>query len=372
VARSFTVELQESGYTLEGKWSEESRRVARFLTTFVVPFDLKTRSAIRSFKTRTLNFVRKGKLWQRPNNSKFEPKLIDDDVSECKKILEELHHKVGHKGRDETYRRIHKLYFRRGLYKDVQGWIQACSECQKWDPRRFEEPAPYTQPSALPWARWSLDIQYLPGQGGKKRRVYCVEARDDLTGYPEACLSSDRTAARVFDFVYENILSRWEWPLSVTVDGGSEFKGIVKEGLEALKTKRVNISPYNSRANGQVEGGYFSIASALAKMGTDQKGGLNAKLAAVLYADRTTTRARRGKTPFWLARGYGPVTRIEIDVPSWRIAQWDNLPLITSEPSEEEKRRAHEGLVQLRAQILLDSVDRHEEAAKRVGKVRRT
>lgn len=372
VARSFVTELREAGYVLEGEWSEESRQIARFLTTFTVPSDLKTRAAIQSFKTRALNFfVSKGKLWRRPKNSRYEPKLVVDSVLERKKIFEELHRKVGHKGRDETYRRVHKLYFWKGLYKDVQKWVQACPECQKWDPRRFEEPAQHTQPSALPWARWSLDIQYLPSQRNK-RRIYCVEARDDLTGYPEACLSGDRTAAKVFDFIYENILSRWGWPLLVTIDGGSEFKGEVKEGLEAMRIKRVNISPYNSRANGQVEAGHFTIASALAKLDTGQKGGLNMKLAAVLYADRTTTRASHGMTPFWLAHGYDPISPIEIDVPSWRMARWDCLPLVTPESSEEEKKKVCEELVQLRAKILLDCVDRHEEAAKRVSEARRT
>ena len=143
-----------------------------------------------------------------------------------------------------------------------------------------------------------------------------VEARDDLTGYPEATIVTSTKSAPVAAFVRNQILLRWGWPMVVLVNGGSEFEGDLIALLENLGIKRVVISPYNSRANGLNERRHFSIASALAKLCKGKTVGWQKWLPYVLHADRTSVRESHGKTSFFLAHGFNPTSEFEVDHPS--------------------------------------------------------
>ena len=114
---------------------------------------------------------------------------------------------MGHKGREATYRRITNHYYWTGMYGDIEDWIRACPDCQAWNPKRYEELFQHTEPSPFPFAKWHLDIQYMPSsQRGKK--TYLLEARDDLTGFVEAEILAAKTAAAAESFIKRHILLR--------------------------------------------------------------------------------------------------------------------------------------------------------------------
>ena len=369
-AQIYMQQLEDAGFVLKGRWSDESHRIANYLTTLTEPTHLSSAAMIRAFKIRAMKYlVRDGALWMRPKKPGLQPRRLVDFPEDRAELFEEYHRKTGHKGRDDTYHRISTSYYWKGMYEDIKKWIRACEKCQFWDPRRFEEPAQYTIPSAIPFARWSLDIQYLAERRGVN--LYCIEARDDLSGYPEARVTRIRSAQRIMDFIEDHILWKWGWPLSVTVDGGSEFKKEVIEGLKERRIQRVTISSYNSRANGQNENGHFRIASALAKFDLNCKGGLDRKVQAVLMAERTTLKASHGMTPFYLSHGFDPISPIELDLPSWRIARWDDVPVITPQSSRRERERATEALITIRTEILMGCQGRHQEAAAKVAAARK-
>ena len=274
---------------------------------------------------------------------------------------------MGHKGREATYRRVTNHYFWKGMYEDVANWIRACPECQRWAPKRYEEAHLYTEPLAEPFAKWHLDIQYMPAElEGKKS--YLLEARDDLTGFVEAEVLNRKTAAAVETFVKRNILLRWGYPQVVVVDGGSEFKKEAAQILKDLQIPRVVISPYNSRANGVNEVGHISIAAALAKA-TDGTGkGWRALLPYVVFADRTTVRAVYGMSPFALVHNYEPVSPVENDIPTWRTVNWDSIEPCPEGHGQNEVRKR---LVAVRAKLLWDSEHNFAVAAEKVAEARR-
>ncbi|KAH8743459.1 hypothetical protein F5883DRAFT_368101, partial [Diaporthe sp. PMI_573] len=84
----------------------------------------------------------------------------------------------------------------------------------------------------------------------------------------------------------------------------------------------VQVSPYNPRAQGLVEGGHYSIARSLAKL-SDQGYDWVRYLKVVLFADRTSVRRSHGCTPFYLIYGWEPIIPIETEIPTWRILAWD-------------------------------------------------
>jgi hypothetical protein len=345
-------------------YSEHSRAIARYLTTLREPLEIKPYWRRRLFKKEALkHFVDKGHLWLRPMTDAQNPRRIVDSPEERQRIFVACHDQMGHKGREATYRRVTNHYYWKGMYRDVEDWIRRCEPCQKWDARRFENVHLSTMPSPQPFAKWHLDIQYLPsGQMGKKNLL--VEARCDLIGYPEADFLPNKGAAGVRDFIRRHIFLRWGLPLCVVVDGGSEFKAEVSAVLRSMGVQQVVISAYNPRANGVTESGHISIAAALAKMTNGTGGKLKELLPYVLFADRTTIRGPLGKSPFFLAHNFDPIDPIENDVPTWRTVNWDSVVV---RPDVEDQQEARLKLLTLRAKVLFDADHAFEIAAEKVA-----
>lgn len=349
---------------LEGRWNAESKAIARYLTTLQEPTHVRQSWQVAAFKREALKYVVHNRaLWLRPQHSHLAPRRRVDFPDERKLIFDRCHNETGHKGRDATYLRVSGHYHWKGMFADLEKWIRACPQCQFWQPKRFEEAAQWTFPPSQPFAKWSLDIQYMPSDR-MATKCYLLEARCDLSGYVEAGILPDKSAKHVKDFLLVNVLLRWGLPLEVLVDGGSEFKGELTEILTQLGIKRKNISPYNSKANGANESGHFSIASALGKMTNGVGAQWKRALPYVLHADRTTIKNSHGMTPFYLAHGFDPISPIEMDVPTWRIANWT---LESSDPSDQGKRT---DLVTVRAKILYDLEFNHQLAAERVAAAR--
>jgi hypothetical protein len=142
-----------------------------------------------------------------------------------------------------------------------------------------------------------------------------IEARDDLTGYIKATIVTLIKLTLIAAFVRKQILLRWGWLIIVLINSGGEFKGSLIELLKNLGIRRVVISPYNSRANGLNERGYFSIALALAKLYKGKTVRWQKWLPYVLHADRTSVRESHSKSPFFLAYGFNPTSEFKVDHP---------------------------------------------------------
>ncbi len=355
---------------LQGEYSDHSRRIARYLTTLKEPWDVKPYWRRREFKKEALRyFVDNNHLFLRPLQDHQSPRRVVDSPSERRRIFESCHDQVGHRGRDATYARVTQHYFWKGIYADVLRWCQVCEPCQKYDHRRFEHAAGKTIPSPIPFAKWHLDIQYMPSaQRGKK--VFLLEARDDLTGYVEAEILPNKGAAGVKRFIQDKILLRWGFPLAVVIDGGSEFKAEAKEILHRFNIDRISISPYNSRANGINEAGHLPIAASLAKMTGGTGRNWKALLPYVLYADRTTVRNSHGFSPFALVHGYDPISPIEQDIPTWRTARWQDIAPPSTRTEGLVDLEAYKKLVVLRARVLWEADHRFEVAAEKVAAAR--
>jgi hypothetical protein len=353
---------------LKEGYSARSQEIADYLTTLAEPSHIKPYWKRRLFKKEALKFfVDKGYLFKRSGNPSQCPRRLIDTPEEQRRIFRACHDEMGHKGRESTYARVTNHYYWKGMYADVAEWIRACEACQAWDARRFEEAAGWTCPSPIPFAKWHVDIQYMPSaQKGKK--CFLLEARDDLTGFVEATILPDKSSASVRRFIVRSILLRWGLPLAVVVDGGSEFKKETTTILENMGIRRISISPYNSRANGINEVGHVPIAASLAKMTGGTGKNWRELLPYVLHADRTAVRGVLGRSPFSLVHNYEPISIIETDVPTWRTVNWDAI--VPMRPDGEWDLEAHKLLLTARARMLWEAEHDFEVAAEKVAAAR--
>ena len=163
-----------------------------------------------------------------------------------------------------------------------------------------------------------MDILHMPPIKGKK---FLVVARCDLSGWVEARALTAATSTLVTKFLWEDVVCRHGVFGKLMVDSGAENKGLVKTFTEKYGIKRVVISAYNSKANGMIERGHRPIKAALAKLTNRGKGSWLESLHAVLLADRYTTKATTGLTPFYIIYSQEAVLPIELSIPTWQVLE---------------------------------------------------
>jgi len=360
VARTFTQELNE-GPLLEGSWSEESWTIANFLATLSDPPSLSGK-ALRNWKARVMqHYVLQNKiLWKRPDAKNPTKRRVVDSDQERKLIWDRCHGELGHKGRFATYERIRKLYWWQGMYRDVSEWTRSCEPCQKALTKRFEDPARYTSPPLQPFVKWHLDLQRLPPDQGC---TYLAEARCAFTGYVVTKPLKRAAARKIRSWLFEDVFLVHGYPLEVTVDGGPENKGELRDMLLSFKIRRVVISSYNSPANGISEQGHVPIAQMLLKMLDGKSTKWVALVPAVTMADRTAVRRMHGYSPYFLTHGYDPILPIELDVPTWRVLEWESIDV-----SDQD---AWLKLIRLRTEMFASKADAISKAAELVRHARK-
>ena len=134
-------------------------------------------------------------------------------------ILLRLHVELGHRGVEETYRRVVLRFWWPSLKKCVKTWVQSCEACQKRSALTPKEVGHATGEATL-FGRISLDAVHI--KLGQYR--YLIVARDDLSGWVEASPLITLKADRVAQFLQEEWIYRFGAIKMVSVDGGLNLR----------------------------------------------------------------------------------------------------------------------------------------------------
>ena len=308
------------------EYSEEAQEIARFLINNEKPRGPKapkemTRPEWKAFKRKALGYsVRDRQLWKNAHKQR-PPRLVLDNKAWKEKVMKSIHDTSGHAGRESTFHRVSSRYFWEGMYVDIRDYIKSCPECQRSDKKRHEEALHVSQAVPL-FHALCLDVVFLPPRQGKIALVVC---RDDFSGWVEARPLSKVNSESIAKFIWEEVICRHGVFGKLKVDGGKENMGEVIQLLNNWGIQRVQISAYNSKANGKIEAGHKPIMNALVKL---TKGGKTDWLAYyhyVLFADRTTIHQPTGYTPFYMVYGREAVFPVETEFASWRTLNWDTV-----------------------------------------------
>ena len=346
-------------------WSLDSINIAFYLSTGTYPASIKTKADRLSFRMRAHKHILLHKaLFLRPSHASAQPRRIVDNAADRMRIWEACHAECGHRGRESTYYRVTASYYWKGMYTWVEHKCRTCEPCQRHGVKRFEDGAMHSIPRSQPFWKINVDIQYIPTRRGTRP---LIEARDDLTNFLVARILSNTKSATVAHFFLHEIILQYGLPVEVLVDGGSELKGEVDALLGSFNIKRIEISPYNSRANGINEAGHFPLAQGLAKLVQTTKKDAYDLIDHLVWADRTSVRQSHGFTPFYLLHGFHPVSEIELDVPTWRLVNWRAMDELPADATKAERRHK---LLELRIQALDSTGHLFDVAQDRVAHVR--
>ena len=312
--------LDESEPVLDDGYSEESISIATYLTSMQKPPDMDQKQ-FRKFKLNALHFmVRDKQLFRRANKNMPLRRVIDSD-EDRNNIVESLHDESGHRGKEGTYRKVADRYWWPNQWRTCARYVLSCNECQRRRPNREEEALHPTYTSTL-WAKVGVDCVHMPTAEGK---VGFVSAREDLSGWLEARAVPDFTARTVAKFLFEDVFCRHGCVGRFIMDGGPENKGLTVELLQRYRVKSTIVSAYHPAANGMVERGHQPIVDALSKLTDGASRRWPSHFHAVVWADRTTTKATTNQAPHRIVYGQDAVLPIELDFPTWHILDWESV-----------------------------------------------
>ena len=294
---------------------ENLQRIKTYLLTLQRPPGM-TDKQFDSFKQYALCFLVIDGLLFRRTKANMAPKRVIWNPQKQQEIIRQLHDESGHRATKATYKKIALRYWWKGLYRDVEKWVKTCEPCQIRAPIRVTEELRPSLDNAL-WARVGLDVVYMPHDAGFSK---IVALRDYLTGWLEAKAVKSADSRTISAFLYEWIV-RFGIMGELLCDGGSENKKLTMQMINRYRIRNIRVSSYHPQANGLIERGHQPIVDALAKLGKKWV----ANLALVIWADRITTRASTGYSPFRLVFGQDCVLPVELTAYSWAYINWINV-----------------------------------------------
>jgi len=110
-------------------------------------------------------------------------------------------------------------------------------------------------------------------------------------------------------------------PVIIIHDNGAQNHKITKVLIERHRITNISIATYHPQSNVLVERDHQQIVDGLANLGPKWV----KNLPLVLWADRITTRASMGFTPYRLVFGQDCVLSIELTAASWATVNWNRI-----------------------------------------------
>ncbi|CAL1358974.1 unnamed protein product [Linum trigynum] len=327
--------------------------IVSFLAHGAVPDDQKEAWRLRRKAARCS--IIEGQLYKRSHTGAYLRCL---DEEESKQAIKEVHE--GTCGMHAGARSLEKTLLRQGMYwptmrRDTRAHVGACHQCQI-HANDIHIPAAPMQGNvgAWPFAQWGMDL-LGPFPKAPDQMKYLIVAVDYFSKWIEAEPLATVTEAQVRKFTKKNIFTRFGLPESIVTDHGKQFD--CKKFIEFCDDNGVVLrfsSVAYPQANGQAEAANKSILHGLHTRLTGAKGRWVEELPSVLWAHRTTHKTATGETPFALTYGSDAVIPVELNTPSYRVAQYD--------PNGNDEARSND----------LDMVDEvREVAAIRLEKMKR-
>lgn len=141
---------------------------------------------------------------------------------------------------------------------------------------------------------------------------YIVAARDDLSGAAEGRKLRKTSSQAIANFIFEELLCRYGAIGELVTDNGPETRDAVVILVQRYGIPHIRISAYNSKGNGVVERGHFTIRESLLKLCADKPSKWPELVAHAFWADRVTFRRATGFSPYRLLYGVDPVLPFDL------------------------------------------------------------
>ena len=226
------------------------------------------------------------------------------------------HEMNSHPGVSNTYEKIRKIFFWKGMYYSITKYIKTCHTCKQHKGRtpKYDKLLAYPIPN-LPFQRVHLDLITNFNETSRSNKHIMV-AIDALTRYVEIIPLRNKTAQECSLAFFDNFICKYGVPGMIVTDNGGEFNNRFLDSLSnRLGFKKVNILPYRPEANGLAERVNRKILDALRfSVGGDDpewdKG-----LPVIQFTVNNAVHKALGMTPFEALFGFRAKTPFDLVFP---------------------------------------------------------
>ena len=151
-------------------------------------------------------------------------RCVDDD--EAKYILEEIHEGIcgDYAGPRSLVSKVIRIgYFWPTMQVDVLELVKKCDKYQRFgNVQRLPVERMTMITSSWPFTQWGIDI-VGPLPLGKGQVKFLLVAIDYFTKWVEAEALATITKAKIRNFVWKNVICRFEIPMTIISDNGRQF-----------------------------------------------------------------------------------------------------------------------------------------------------
>jgi hypothetical protein len=189
------------------------------------------------------------------------------------------------------------------LHKDCRDQVKKCDSCQRLGRPLWKNEIPLSSinPNRA-FKIWAIDfIGPFPQRERRTGAKYIITAVEYVTKWAEVEPVESCTKEVETKFIYENIITRFGYPLTLINDQGTHFVNeTIKVLLEKFLIDHRKMTAYHPQANGAVKSFNKTLHKGLTKICGINKYDWDDKIPAILWAYRSTFKISTGQTPFKL------------------------------------------------------------------------
>ena len=194
----------------------------------------------------------------------YYPVVLPDLLRDC--VLMLAHDKQGHNGALRVYNSIRRLYYWKGMKKQIRSHCSRCITCAKFNTKAQEFMKSHFTSPLQPMEFISMDLigEFSPPSSQGHR--YALTAVCMLTSYTWCIPLKNKTATEVVNAYINNIYCLFGPSKKILSDNGTEFKNkLWKEVFELLRTEHRFTPVYSPQCNGKIEGFHKFLKATIGK-----------------------------------------------------------------------------------------------------------
>ena len=241
-----------------------------------------------------------------------------------REVLQILHDRMGHMGRDRTMHLLKERFFWPGMTKDVDLYISRCRRCiqrKKPDSKAPLVPITTTQPLEIV----SLDHLTLePSKGGFQ---HILVMTDLFTRYAVAIPVRNLSASATAKALVDNFVVHYGIPQRIHSDQGGAFESrLIGELCKLLGISKSRTTAYHPEGNGVTERFNRSLLGMLGTLEPKDKLDWKSQIAPLVHAYNCTPHSATSYSPYFLMFGRHPNLPIDVAMGITRSSSGSTQP----------------------------------------------
>ena len=222
------------------------------------------------------------------------------------KLIEEYHagNMSGHFSGPKIYRVMSRLWWWRGMYRDIIDYARNCPQCIiVAGSERRQIPPMHSIPVDRPFQILGVDIMELPVTANGNR--YVVVFQDFFTKWPMVFPTRDQKAKRIAELLVNEIVPMFGVPEALLSDRGTNLLScLMQDVCKLLGIRKLNTTAHHPQCNGMVERFNRTLKTMLRKHVSKFGVQWDVYLSGVLWAYRNTPHSSTGEKPSFLLFGF--------------------------------------------------------------------